>query len=209
MKTSFFVANCCILLAACSSGSDTDNSAGDSDRAGDSGSNQNSTGANLSALSFSAGVLSPSFAPNTLAYSASVATPDTVGHLSATTVDASATSVVTTTSSDNPLTSVSGNIFLPVGGTSISIVVTASNGTTQKTYTITATRAAGASSNANLSELDVGQQGVPQVVLSPTFDPSITSYTATVGNAVTSLIVAASREAGAMAKVNGEYITSE
>ena len=85
--------------------------------------------ANLSALSVNPGTLSPAFNANTTAYNVNVANSVTSITVSATPANASSTVAGT------------GNRSLNVGSNTIDVVVTAQNGTTKKTYTITVERA--------------------------------------------------------------------
>ena len=89
-----------------------------------------------------------------------------------------------------------GAILLNVGSNTITVLVTAQDGTTTNTYTLVITRAP--SSNANLSALalSAGTQ-------SPVFSPSTTSYTASVGNAVSAVrLTPTLADTTAMLKVN-------
>ena len=96
--------------------------------------------ANLINLTLSSGVLSPDFAATTTAYSASVANSVSTIAVTPTVSDANATVTV----NGNQVTSgaASGNINLNVGSNIITVLVTAQNGTTTKTYTVSVTRAA-------------------------------------------------------------------
>ena len=97
--------------------------------------------ADLSNLTIAAGSLVPAFASDTLAYSDVVTNATTSVTVTPTVADATATIKVngTTVASGSP----SGAIALAVGsGNVINVVVTAQDGTTIKTYTITVTRAA-------------------------------------------------------------------
>ena len=77
-----------------------------------------------------------------------------------------------------------GVIPLAVGGNAITVVVTAGDGNTAKTYTVTVTRAAPAlSTDATLSGLELS--GVDF----GTFNPATSGYTANVGNDVTETTV--------------------
>ena len=87
-------------------------------------------------------------------------------------------------------TLVSGSPYTPIGVLAVgsnpfNLLVTAADGTTTKTYTLTVTREA-VSSNADLSALVLAE-----TALSPVFDATTTSYTATVGNAIESVTVTA------------------
>ncbi|WP_307298148.1 MULTISPECIES: cadherin-like beta sandwich domain-containing protein [unclassified Paenibacillus] len=159
-----------------------------------------STNANLSALSISSGTLSPTFASGTTSYTASVANATTSLTVTPTVADSTASvkvNGVTVTSG-----TASGAIALAVGSNTITTVVTAQDGTTTKTYTITVTRAG--SSNADLSALSLSAG-----TLSPAFASGTTNYTASVGNATTSLTVTPTVADGtASVKVNGVTVTS-
>ncbi|TAF98378.1 MAG: hypothetical protein EAZ47_00450, partial [Bacteroidetes bacterium] len=102
-----------------------------------------STNADLSALTTTAGSLTPSFAAATTAYTASVANATTSVTVTPTVADATATMQVQV--NGGAFTSVtsgsaSGNLALNVGSNTINITVTAQDGITTKTYTITVTR---------------------------------------------------------------------
>ena len=87
---------------------------------------------------------------------------------------------------------------LAEGVTVLKVKVTAQDTITTKTYTITITRAAVASSDATLSELTLSG-----VTLKPTFVSGTTSYTASVVNSVTSTTVTATpTDSGASAVIS-------
>jgi gliding motility-associated-like protein len=94
------------------------------------------------------------------------------------TVDPTATITVNGTTVTSG--SASGNIALNVGSNVINTTVTAQDGITSITYSITITRAA--STNAKLLSLVTNHGG-----LTPVFNNSITSYTRAVANSVTSI----------------------
>jgi hypothetical protein len=94
-----------------------------------------STDATLSGITLSAGTLSPSFASGTDTYTASVANGVDTMTVTPTTTNGNATVTVNGTTAATP-------VNLSVGDTAIPVVVTAQDGTTQQTYTITVTRAA-------------------------------------------------------------------
>ena len=100
-----------------------------------------SSDATLSNLISSTGTLTPGFAPATTAYSFTVANAVTTLTLTPTVNDPNATAVV---NSGNPIT-------LAVGANPIPVEVTAQDGTTTITYTVTVTRLP--SSDATLSNL--------------------------------------------------------
>ncbi|MDR1642996.1 MAG: cadherin-like beta sandwich domain-containing protein [Clostridiales bacterium] len=137
-----------------------------------------SADATLASLSLGAGVeLSPSFESGTASYTASVPNGVSSVTVSATPSDSSAS--VAGTGSKN----------LAVGENIITITVTAEDGTTTKDYTVTVTRANPPenSADATLASLSLGAG----VELSPLFESGIASYTASVPNGVSSVIVSA------------------
>jgi hypothetical protein len=92
---------------------------------------------------------------------------------------------------------------LNVGSNTITTIVTAPDGTT-KTYTITVTRAAALSSDANLSNLTISAG-----TLTPSFASGTTAYTASVANSVTSVdVTPTASSANATITVNGTTTTS-
>ncbi len=159
-----------------------------------------SNNANLSALAINAGTLTPVFASATTSYTASVANAVSTLTIAPTTADNGATVKVngTTVSSGSP----SGALALSVGANTITTVVTAQDGTTTKTYTVTVTRVA--SANASLASMS------PSVTpLSPAFAPGTTSYTLSVSNAVATMTVKpVTSDANATLKVNGAVLVS-
>ena len=94
-----------------------------------------SSDATLSALSLSSGSLSPSFISGTLAYTSSVAYSVSPLIVTPTTNDANATATVNGASAATPVT-------LAVGSNTVTVQVTAQDGTTTQNYTVTVTRAA-------------------------------------------------------------------
>lgn len=158
-----------------------------------------SANADLSALSLSAGTLSPSFASDTTAYTASVPNATTSLTLTPTNSDANATVTVNGTSVTSGAPS--GLIALAVGDNVVTTVVTAHDGTT-KAYTVTVTRAA--SSNSDLSDLSTSAG-----TLSPAFASATTAYTSSVGNATASLTVTPTvSDTTATVTVNGAVVAS-
>jgi uncharacterized repeat protein (TIGR02543 family) len=99
----------------------------------------NSSEANLSSLTISAGALSPSFGSNTIAYTASVANTVASGYTITSTKSQSNASVVQYRGATGT-TEFNGS--LNIGANVIRIIVTAQDGITTKTYTLTVTRAA-------------------------------------------------------------------
>jgi hypothetical protein len=161
-----------------------------------------SSNADLSNLVLSAGTLSPAFASATLSYTASVA--NTVASITVTPTEADTTATTTVNGTAVNSGTASGPIALAVGANTITTVVTAQDGTTTKTYTVVVTRAAAASSNANLSNLVLSAG-----TLSPAFASGTISYTASVSNPNSSITVTPTVEdATATVKVNGTTVAS-
>ncbi|GHT24281.1 hypothetical protein AGMMS4957_17050 [Bacteroidia bacterium] len=146
-----------------------------------------SNDATLSSLTVNQGTLSPNFNSGTIAYTVSVGN--------------AVTSITLTATKAHAAASVSGDgaKSLNVGANAFPVVVTAEDGTTKKTYTVTVNRAAPTlSNNANLSSLTVNQG-----TLSPNFNSGTIAYTVSVGNAVTSITLTATK-AHAAASVSGD-----
>ena len=132
-----------------------------------------STDATLSGLTLS-GVDFGAFDPATTGYTASVANDGDETTVTPTTNDDGATYAIKLSG----VAYADGTVSLTVGANVITIEVTAADGNTAKTYTVTITRAAPPSTDATLSGLaltgvDIG-----------TFDSATTGYTASVANDV-------------------------
>ena len=157
-----------------------------------------STDASLYDLTISADPLT--FVPGTTAYDvqvensvASVTVTPTVTH-SAATIAVMSVSVTSGTAS--------GAIGLGVGDTTITIVVTAEDGTTMQTYTIIVTRAVLPFNDATLIGLTISQGA-----LSPTFASRTDAYAAAVEADVRSLTVTpTTSNAGASVTVSGVIV---
>ena len=154
----------------------------------------------LSSLSLSSGTFSPAFAPNTTAYKAIV--PHDVASIKLTPLGTSNTSVVhvngVMVSSGSP----SAEIRLAVGNNAITIVVTAQDKSTTRTYTIIVSRAP--SSAAALASLSLSSG-----TLSPAFASGTTTYAAFVQNTISSIKLSpVSAENTMIIKVNGESIAT-
>jgi hypothetical protein len=128
--------------------------------------------ANLASLTTSVGGINPSFARATTAYT--IAVGNLSGTISVTPTAAEATSVVKV----NGVTVTSGvasnAIALNVGSNTINIAVTAEDGTTGKTYTITVIRAAAADPTLSSLAMSTG-------ILTPVFSPATVSYSLAIG----------------------------
>lgn len=101
-----------------------------------------SADANLASLTLSSGSLSPVFDAGTLSYTASVGYRSY--SLTVTPTKAQANATITVNGVPVNSSAASGSIPLSVGPNVITTVVTAQDGTTTKTYTVTVTRAAAA-----------------------------------------------------------------
>ena len=160
-----------------------------------------SSNANLSHLVISGTTLSPSFAVNTTSYTASVNNKTTSVKVTPTTADVNASVTV----NGVPVVSgtASGAIALNVGPNTITTVVTAQDGVTTKTYTVTVTRAA--SNNDFLNTLALK----PYFTLTQVAGPAHRNYTATVNNNTPSVqVVATTADPTATLTVNGAVVAS-
>jgi len=154
--------------------------------------------ANLSGLVLGAGALSPSFNYYTLSYSSNVANGVTTTTIRPTAQGVGATITVNGTpvasGTDSP------PIALALGSNVINTVVTAQDGVTTKTYTVTVTRA----SLADLSALYVSTGS-----LEPYFSSGTTSYRVGVAEGTSSIsITPYVTQAGATVTVNGSAVSS-
>ena len=151
-----------------------------------------SADATLRSLSLSGVTLAPSFIPGTISYTGSVANSVSSTSVTATTTHPGATAVVKL----GGVTDTDGTVNLAVGDNVITVEVTAEDGTTMQTYTVTVTRAS-LSADATLRSLSLSR-----VTLDPSFIPGTTSYTGSVASSVTSTTVtAATTRDGATAVV--------
>ena len=154
--------------------------------------------ATLKALALSGGAtLSPAFAPSTTAYTAQV-------DLDVETVKITATSArtrarVAITPADADTRTAGHQIQLNEGANTITVVVTAEDGRTKETYTLTVRRAEPKPADATLKALALTVLNtINTVALSPAFAPSTTQYTAQVGSGIGVLtITATAQDAGA------------
>ncbi|MBB3058764.1 cadherin-like beta sandwich domain-containing protein, partial [Mucilaginibacter gotjawali] len=156
--------------------------------------------ARLSNLTISQGTLTPVFAIATTSYTATVPNDVSSITLTPTTNDAMATVTVNGTAVTSG--TASANIPLNFGTNAITTVVTARDGTTTKTYTVTITRVA-------LTNADLANLAVSAGTLTPAFTTATTSYTASVPNSVTSVTVTpTTADATATVTVNGIPVNS-
>jgi gliding motility-associated-like protein len=101
-----------------------------------------SANASLSAFKISRGTLSPVFSTNTTTYTASVV--NGVSTMTVTPTSADPTATINVNGALVTSGTESGSLALAVGANTINTVVTAQDGTTTKTYTLTVTRVTGA-----------------------------------------------------------------
>lgn len=110
-----------------------------------------SSDATLSALTLSAGSLSPAFAATTTRYTATVANSVSSLTVSATLAGSGTLKINGSTVSSG---AASGSIALSVGSNTLSVVVTAADGVSTQTYTVTVTRSAAGSCTLTATETD-------------------------------------------------------
>lgn len=161
-----------------------------------------STNAFLSSLTLSDCMISPAFSSDTTSYTASIDNSISSLTVTAAVYESHATLEI------NGITAISGQtsppINLNVGPNAINILVTAQDGIICKNYTVVVTRAAPISTNAGLSALVLSNG-----TLDPDFLSSVTYYTASVANSVTSFTVTpTSADSNASVTVNGTEVTS-
>jgi uncharacterized protein (TIGR02145 family) len=160
-----------------------------------------STDADLSALSLSAGTLTPPFAVDGLSYSAAV--DNATSSITVTPTKADPAATITVNGMEVASASASGDISLREGGvTRITITVAAQNGVTSKSYAVDVTRRARA--DANLSGLAVSTG-----ILSQDFRSDTEDYQLTVPNTASSFrVTPTASHDSARIKVNNLAVTS-
>ncbi|MEI6675861.1 MAG: cadherin-like beta sandwich domain-containing protein [Verrucomicrobiota bacterium] len=156
-----------------------------------------SNNSSLSSLALSEGSLSPAFAAVTTAYAASVSNATTSVTITPSVAEANATVKVNGTLVTTGTASAS--IPLVVGNNPIIVQVTAQDGITTSTYTVTVTRVSTVSTLSGLA-LSTGS-------LSPAFTTGITAYTASV-TASTIAVTPTVTDSKATVKVNGVAVAS-
>ncbi|WP_158534847.1 cadherin-like beta sandwich domain-containing protein [Mucilaginibacter hurinus] len=154
--------------------------------------------ADLSNLTISRGTLSPVFSSADTSYT--VAVLNTTTALSVTPTAALPASAITINGSQ-VTSGEPEEIPLNIGNNTVSIIVTAEDGVTTKTYTVVITRKP--STNALLSQLELDQGITKKKVNGPNYrDYKATAYT----NAVS--IAASAQDSGATIYINGELVPS-
>lgn len=156
--------------------------------------------ARLTDLEVSEGSLSPVFNWNTDPYRVSV--DNRITSISVTPTAADANAIVTVNGQTVASGAASANIPLNVGSNAIQVNVTAQDGSTTKTYTVTVNRAK--STNANLNNLILSEG-----TLGPAFASGMTAYAATVSHSVYGVTVTPSAaDPNATIQVNGVMVPS-
>ncbi|MCA0400288.1 MAG: cadherin-like beta sandwich domain-containing protein [Proteobacteria bacterium] len=158
-----------------------------------------SSDATLASLTLSTGALSPAFSAGVTSYTVNV--PNATASLSLTPVSASPTASIRVNGA-----SVASGATVPaslvVGANTVAVQVTAQDGTTIQTYTVTINRAP--SSNATLASLSLSTG-----TLSPGFSAGVTDYTVNLPFGATALSLTPSvSDPTATLQVNGAPATS-
>ena len=156
--------------------------------------------ATLSNLVPSSGTFTPVFASSTTNYTINV--PNSAASITLTPIATDSTATIKVNRVAVTSGTVSASIPLTVGPNTITTEVTAQDGITTDTYTVTVTRAPG--SDATLADLSANLG-----VLAPAFSSAITAYADSVANTVTSITVTpTTHDNNATVIVNGATITS-
>jgi len=158
--------------------------------------------ASLAALVLEQMTLSPAFSSGTTSYTATVANAIASTRVTPTTGNPAATvrvngAVVASGTSSDP-------IALVEGANTITVVVTAQDGATARTYTVVVTRRPPPSSNADLASLALTVASLDQI-----FDPALSSYSASAGFlGVSTRALAVPADANASLQLNGADLTT-
>lgn len=149
-----------------------------------------STNANLSALTASQGTLSPAFVANTLTYSTTV--PNSASVITFTPTSASSAATILVQGSAVTSGATSNSIALAVGTNTITILVTAEDGVTTRSYSVSVTRetavqswrqswyGSSSATGDSADEADPFNTGVPNLLVLAFFGPSQDPATARV-----------------------------
>ncbi|MCU0322780.1 MAG: FG-GAP-like repeat-containing protein, partial [Chitinophagaceae bacterium] len=143
-----------------------------------------SNDANLSALTMSVGTLSPVFDANTTVYTTTVLSSSSVVTVTPTSNEPNATIRVSVNGGTYFATnngSASTGLVLNNGNNTINVLVTAQDGTTTKTYSITVNKPTDIADLLGLS--------ITNGTLSPTFSGGITNYTISLPNTTIGIII--------------------
>ena len=161
-----------------------------------------SSDASLSSLSLSSGLLNPTFSSSVTGYTDAVSNSVTSVTIIPVVNQANATIKI----NGNAATSgvASSPFLLNVGNNTITVVVTAQDGTTTKTYTIIVNRASTTSNDATLAGLSISSGS-----LTPAFASTVTSYTVAVTGTVSSVVLTPIvNESHATVQINGTLVNS-
>jgi gliding motility-associated-like protein len=159
-----------------------------------------STLSTLSGFVLNVGTLSPSFNAGTYNYTANVGS----GTSSMTITPSGSNGQATITVNGAALINGTATVNLVTGTNTITVLVTAEDGTSTKTYTVVVTKATAISTDATLSGfvLNVG-------TLSPIFNANTFNYTASVGSGTSSLTITPSGSDGqSTITVDGAALTN-
>ena len=154
--------------------------------------------ATLRLLNLSNVTLAPPFVSGTRSYTASVGKSVTSTTVTAQTTNPNATRVIKLEGTEDA----DGTVDLAEGDNIITVVVTAEDGATTLTYTVTVTRAATFSTDATLSSLNLNN-----FTLDPTFASGTHSYTASVGNRGMSRVTAQTTDPNATRVIKLDGVT--
>jgi gliding motility-associated-like protein len=162
------------------------------------------TNIGLTNLTISNGTLTPAFAYSTTTYTARV--PNTAASIKLTPTATAGYASITVNGTMVVSGAASASLPLNVGDNTINTIVTASDGISTKTYTLTVTRAAAdLSTNALLSSIKLS----PSTALTTVTGPAYKNYTTAVPNGETSLnVISVTQDATATIKVNGITVAS-
>ena len=152
--------------------------------------------ATLSSLAFGNEVVTPAFTSSTSSYSATVSSTTTTYPFPSFATSQGGSTVVV--KNGGSVVTGPGALALVDGPNVVTVEVTAPNGTSKKTYTMTITKAS-AAKDATLSGLPT----ITGVTSSPSFDGDVTSYVSSVDASTTTV----NMSAGATANVNGATVT--
>lgn len=170
-----------------------------------------SSNANLSSMEIKSNgvslITSPSFHKNTIIYSATV--PITLNSISIEPVLEDTTATLEANANGNSIALNSGDNYtvnLNQGYNIINIIVTAQNNIDKKSYTIVITRG---NTDANLSNIQIVNDGNTAILINPSFDENTTNYSAQLESTDTSVIVTAvSSDPNAEIEIDGTIVSS-
>ncbi len=142
--------------------------------------------ATLQSLQLSSGSFNQSFAPDVASYSANVAYETASIRVTANPLNSNATLKINDIETTND--TASNDIELVEGSNTIKVKVTSADGTSNKVYTLEITRLG---VETSLATADLQSISLSSASLSPTFQPDNISYSSTVSNETTEILVTA------------------